>query len=154
MSVTPDDEATAPSGEKRHRLVYAAIGVALIALLAVGIVAYGNEKDTKEARDKAHQLEQAFALAGLPSFAGTDVIVNVLGSDGGPVCEDPGTALAKAQLKAQLTNGAGGPAMRPTTIDRRVVTGEALILGIYCPDRLADYRKLIDGFSFDDTIRR
>ncbi len=78
----------------------------------------------------------------------------MLGSDGGPVCDNPQDALAKAQLKAQLANGAAGPAMRPTAIDRKVVTGEALILGIYCPDRLADYRKLIDGFSFDDTIRR
>jgi hypothetical protein len=154
MSVSPHDEATAPSGTKSHRLTYIVIGAVVAVLLVVGIVAYGNEKDTREAREKAARLEQAWERAGLPAFADTDTIVRTLGSDGGAVCDAPNDALTKAQLKAQLSNGAAGPAMRPIQVDRQVVVGEALVLAVYCPEKLPDFRELVDSFDFDNTIRR
>ena len=35
----------------------------------------------------------------------------------------------------------------------RSCVGEALILQIYCPDELQDYKEKIDELKYDDTIK-
>jgi hypothetical protein len=60
-------------------------------------------------------------------------VVRVLGDDGGAICDDPNSALKKAILYGQLTNGAAGPGIRPVIADNRVVQGELAVIKIYCP---------------------
>ena len=82
-------------------------------------------------------------------------VVRVLGEDGGAACEDPGNALRKANLFAQLTNGASGPGTRPVLADSRAVRGELLIVSIYCPEELQVERMLRDrGWSLVDAEAR
>ena len=133
-------------------LVWAAGGVALV-LCIIGLVTYSGKKETQQAQDKAQQLTQKFQAAGLRVPKDQDVFVRSLGSDGGAVCDNPASALGKAALIDTLTNGADFVGRRPVIVDRRILQGEALILQIYCPDKLPGYREKIDELKYDDTIK-
>ena len=84
--------------------------------------------------------------------ADLDIIVRSLGDDGGNVCENPASALGRAVLYDQITNGADFVGRRPVIIDKRVIEGGALILQTYCPDKLKEFRDKFDDLKFDDTI--
>ena len=71
-------------------------------------------------------------------------IVRVLGDDGGAICKNPTSALRKALLFSQLTNGAGGPGIRPVIVDSRIFKGELLVIQIYCPDQLPGFQQLVE----------
>jgi hypothetical protein len=75
----------------------------------------------------------------------------VLGDDGGAVCQDPASALSRATLNAQLTNGAAGPGQRPVIADKRVVQGQALIIKVYCPEYIEEFQQVVDDLKFDDV---
>ena len=71
-------------------------------------------------------------------------IVGVLGDDGGAICKDPASALRKSILFGHLTNGAGGPGMRPVIVDSRVFQGQLLVIQIYCPDELPEFQQMVE----------
>jgi hypothetical protein len=133
--------------------VYWVIGAVLMALVIVGLVTYNSAKDNQQAKQKAEQLSQSFAKAGLPVPASADDIARWLGTDGGAVCANPGTALGKATLLGFMTNGADFVGQRPVIVDRQILHGELLILQTYCPERVADYQDLINKFKYANTIR-
>ena len=135
------------------RTIYWITGGVLVVLCVIGLITYSGEKDTREARAKAQQLTQKFEAAGLTVPVDQDVFIRTLGSDGGAVCENPASALGKANLAARLVNGASFVGQRPVIIDRKVLQGEALILETYCPDVLQDYKDKIDELKTDDTLK-
>ena len=47
-----------------------------------------------------------------------DIFVRTLGNDGGAVCDNPASALGKATLLDQITNGADFVGRRPVIVDR------------------------------------
>jgi hypothetical protein len=99
---------------------------------------YRSAQSSQQAEDKANQLIAALQKAGVRVVPSQEQIVRVLGDDGGAICKDPGSTLRKALLFSQLTNGAGGPGIRPVVVDSRIFKGELLVIQIYCPDELAD----------------
>ncbi len=135
------------------RVVYWIIGAVVVVLCVVGLITYSGERETQQAQDKAQELTQKLEAAGLRAPEDPDIFVRTLGSDGGNVCENPATALGKANLLAQLTNGASFVGQRPVIVDRRVLQGEALILETYCPDVLEDYREAIDELKTDGVLK-
>lgn len=153
MSTTSGPAHARRSGGGFDAWVYWVIGAVLVVLLIVGLVAWKSAKNNQEAKQKAGQLSQSFAKAGLPVPASTDDIVRWLGTDGGAVCANPGTALGKATLLDFMTNGADFVGRRPVLVDRRILLGELLILQTYCPDKAANYEDLVNKFKFAHTIR-
>jgi hypothetical protein len=128
--------------------------VILIALAIFGLIAYDAKQDDEEARAKAQQLAQKMEAAGLTPPADLDMFVATLGNDGGAVCDNPANALGKAILADQLTNGASFVGRRPVIADNRFVAGEALILEVYCPEELEEFRQdVVDEYKFDDTVQ-
>ncbi|MFC5911677.1 hypothetical protein, partial [Streptacidiphilus monticola] len=107
---------------------------------------------TNQANRKADQLNKELAAAGYPTFPQGD-IARTLGTSGGPVCTDPDSALKKAQWLAEQANGAAGPGIRPVIADRQVLDAGALVIKVYCPDRLQDYQDQIDDLKTGDTVR-
>jgi hypothetical protein len=75
-------------------------------------------------------------------------VVRVLGDDGGAICDDPNSALKKAILYGQLTNGAAGPGIWPVIADNRVVQGELAVIKIYCPQELPEFT---DALKLDNV---
>lgn len=134
------------SPQRERRALYGVVAGVLVALLVIALVTYRSGRTSRTAEAKAEQLRAALQQEGLRSPS-QDVLVRVLGDDGGAVCQNPGQALNKASLLAQLTNGAAGPGARPVIADARLVRGEQLVIQVYCPDQLADFQKVVDGLD-------
>lgn len=128
-----------------------AIVAVLVVLVVVGLLTYGWMHSNAEADRKADQLIQQLEAAGLPVPANRDTITRVLGTDGGPVCDDPGSALRKALLDQQLTNGGSFVGQRPVRASRNILRGELIVLEVYCPDQVEALRDRIDDYRVDDV---
>jgi hypothetical protein len=146
---TPPQQAEA---DHNHRTLYWTLGAIAVILAIIGLFTYNGGPENRQAERKAQELTQKFEQAGLPVPAEQDMLVRLLGDDGGAVCANPLNALGKANLLDQLTNGAN-VGRRPVIIDRRVLQGELLILQTYCPDKAQDYQDKIDDLKTDSTIK-
>ena len=141
---------TETQSKRERSTLYIAVAVAIGVLMVIGLIFYRSAEATREAEEKADQLIAALEDAGATA-PDRDQIVRVLGDDGGAVCENPNDSLSKSILLAQLANGAAGPGARPVIADSRVVKGQLLIISIYCPDELEDFRQFVDDFKTDDV---
>jgi nitrogen fixation-related uncharacterized protein len=130
--------------QKDRRVVYIVITVALVLLLIICFVFYRSARSSQQAEDKANQLIAALQKAGVRVVPSQEQIVRVLGDDGGAICQSPTSALRKALLFSQLTNGAGGPGIRPVVVDSRIFKGELLVIQIYCPDELPGFQQVVE----------
>ena len=135
-----------------NRTLYWLIAVFVGALMIVGLITYSGQKSNQQAQQKAQQLVTKYEQAGLPVPEDIDIVIRTLGDDGGAVCDNPASALGKATLADQITNGADFVGRRPVIIDRDLVIGELLILQTYCPEHLEKYRERIDDYKYDDTV--
>ena len=148
MPVAPGESG--PQGLQRW--MYGAIAAFVVVLVVIGLITYSGNKRSEEATAKAQQLSQELESRGL-GVPDEDILVRSLGTDGGNVCENPATALGRATLYDSLTNGASHVGRRAVIIDERILQGEAAILSVYCPDKLAEYQDKIADLKFDDTIK-
>jgi hypothetical protein len=127
--------------------------VALVLLGVVtlaGVLAFNEGVDNAQAQNKANELVDALTEVGART-PDPDEVARVLGDDGGATCENPNEALSRAVLLSQLSNGATGPGARPVIADSRVVQGQLLIIEIYCPDELDDFKNFVDDLKTDDV---
>jgi hypothetical protein len=135
------------------RWVYWAIGAVVVVLCVVGVITYSGQKKDQEAQQKADQLVQKFEAAGLRAPQDTDILVRSFGTDGGNLCDNPASAIGRALLFDQLTNGGSFVGRRPVIADRDVIRGQALIMEVYCPDKLQEFRDKFDDLKTDDVIK-
>lgn len=133
-----------------HRWVI--VGV-LVVLVVIGLFTYGWMHSNAEADRKADELVQRLEAAGLPVPANHDTITRVLGTDGGAVCDDPGSALRKALLDQQLTNGGSFVGQRPVRASRNVLRGELIVLEVYCPEKVDALQDRIQHYRVDDVSK-
>lgn len=141
-----------PAAGNDNSWIYWTIGAVVIVLTIIGLITYSGKKDDQQAQQKAEQLTQKLQKAGLP-VPDQDILTRTLGTDGGNVCDNPASALGKALLNDQATNGADFVGRRPVIIDRRIVLAEALILQTYCPDKVKAYQDKIDDLKYDNTLK-
>jgi hypothetical protein len=145
--------ATAPAPQTpanrgwRHPHRWVIIGV-LIALVVIGLITYQFHARSPQADAKADQLITALHQAGLPA-PGRDTIARVLGPDGGPLCENPGSALNKALLDTQLVNGAAFVGQRPILGEGKLIRAGEIALRVYCPEELAAYQAYVRTYHLD-----
>jgi hypothetical protein len=146
MTITAPPTPTEPQTGRERNVIYIVIAVVVVALMVIGLFTYSSAKSTQQANDKADQLITAIEDAGATAPS-KDQIVRVLGDDGGATCADPNASLTRAILLSQLANGAAGPGARPVIADSRVVKGQLLIIEVYCPDELEDFKKFVEDFK-------
>jgi hypothetical protein len=151
MTATEPTTPQQAEADHNHRTLYWTLGGVAVIFAIIGLFTYNGGPENRQAERKAQELTQKFEQAGLPVPAEQDLLVRLLGDDGGAVCANPANALGKATLLDQLTNGAN-VGRRPVIVDRRVLQGELLILQTYCPDKVKDYQDKIDDLKTDDTI--
>ncbi|HEY4754041.1 MAG TPA: hypothetical protein VIH37_12200 [Candidatus Limnocylindrales bacterium] len=147
MSTETEEQPT-----RERQTMYIVAGIVFIVLLVVGLFAYRSKEATEQADQKANQLITALAAAGAPTPQ-KNMVVRVLGDDGGATCKNPTDALSKATLLGQLMNGAAGPGMRPVIADNRVVKGQLAIIQVYCPDKLPSFQEFVNSLRFDNVVR-
>jgi hypothetical protein len=153
MTATASESSSPPaSSGDGMRPVYWVIAVVVLLAAIIGLFAYNANEQTEAAEQKAVELTQAFEQAGLTVPADTERIARSLGTDGGAVCENPATALGKATLADAMTNGGSFVGRRAVIVDPRLLKGEALILQVYCPDKLQPYQAYIDSLKTDTTL--
>ncbi|MFC7278898.1 hypothetical protein ACFQS1_33455 [Paractinoplanes rhizophilus] len=138
------------SAERERKVTWIVLGLIFLGFMIVAVSIFDSNKKNQAAVDKAAQLSQELAAAGLP-VPDAQQIYNVLGDDGGAVCAAPANALVKSILYGQLTNGAAGPGQRPIIADNRVLRGVALIIKVYCPDEAEDFQQVIDDLKTADV---
>jgi hypothetical protein len=137
------NEATS---SRQTRITYIVVGSFVVVLLIAALVWYRSNKETEEANQKAAQLQSELTAAGLRAPS-QDVLVQVLGDDGGATCANPVNALQKGALYGMLTNGAGGPGIRPIITDNKLVRGQLLIIKVYCPKYLDEFTETVDDLK-------
>jgi len=141
------------SQTKRERSwIYITACVLLAIAAVVAVLTFSEARESNRAQEKADQLIEAFVEAGAARTPDRDMIVRVFGDDGGATCENPNDALRRATLASLLTNGATGPGSRPVIADSRAVQGQLLVMEVYCPDELEDFRSYVEDFETDDHI--
>ena len=141
------------STQRDRRIIYAVIAGALALLLVICLVFYRRAEASQEAQDKANQLIAALQQAGVRAVPSQEQIVGVLGDDGGAICKNPSSALRQALLFSQLTNGAGGPGIRPVIADSKIFKGELLVIQIYCPDELPQFQQMVEQLKTAGVAR-
>jgi hypothetical protein len=137
------------SGHERG-WIYITSVVILVALAIIALFTFSSARESRQAQEKAAELIAALEDAGART-PDPDQIVRVLGDDGGATCENPNDALNRAVLLSQLANGATGPGARPVVADSRVFKGQLLIIEIYCPDELDDFKEFVDDLETADV---
>jgi len=147
----PEPVDTGPSAW--HRWIRWTVLAGVIVLVVIGLITFNSEKKDQQSVAKAQELTQKLQAAGLGVPANQDTIIKALGTDGGAVCENPLSALGRANLFAQLTNGASFVGQRPVIVDRRVLQGEALILQTYCPEKVQKFQNKVDDLKTDSVIK-
>jgi len=140
------------SRRERTWIYWTACGVLVLAAI-LAFMFFREVRETTRAQEKADQLVAAMQDAGA-STPDRDRIVNVLGDDGGATCESPNEALSRAAALAVLANGATGPGIRPVIADSRAVRGQLLIMEIYCPEELDEFREFVNDLQTDDLVRQ
>jgi hypothetical protein len=154
MTETPTRSAVNPGpieAARDNRTLYIVLGVLLVVALVLAGASYRSHKVTAQSRAKAQQVQAGLVAAGLPKFASVDQIARVFGTDGGAVCKNPSSALNEATHNSTLTNGSGGPGARPTIADDQIFQGEAIVLGIYCPQQLPAFVRDHRDFQLKDV---
>jgi len=134
---------------ERSWIYYSAL-ILLIAMVVAALLVFRGARESREASDKADQLIAALEDAGART-PDRDQVVRVLGDDGGATCENPNDALSRSVLLSQLSNGASGPGARPVIADSRVFKGQLLIIEVYCPDELDEFRAFVDDLKTADV---
>jgi len=135
----------------RRKFIYGGVGFVLGAALIAGLIAIPERNKDEEAQAKADQVIAGFEAQGFVP-PDKDLLVNMLGTDGGNVCVDPASALNEAIHRISLSNGAAQVGLRPVTVDSRIVQGELMILDVYCPDKAQKAREYLDDLKYDDVI--
>ena len=146
--------AVPPSRGRAPRWLSWAIALVVVALAVAGVLAYKQGKDNQLARTRADEVSALFARHGLTVPVDHKTLIAVLGDNGGAVCDSPTGALTKALQDQQLANGAATVGSRPVRADRRIVTGEALVIQVYCPRQLPAFEKYVNARRYYKVIRK
>jgi hypothetical protein len=138
---------------KERYWIYGILGAVFGALIVWGVIAFEQERDDEESQAKAEELSEVLAARDIQP-PDEDIIVRLLGTDGGRVCELTDEELTEAVLKHDLyANGASGPGMRPAgPVDEDLFRGALAVAEVYCPDKLEDLQELADDFDFENVI--
>jgi len=141
-----------PDAPETRRMIYIAVGLVLLILLIVGVVLNNSVERNAEVDAKADQFIAELTAAGLP-VPSRQMVVNVLGDDGGAVCTNPNSYLKQALARNSITNGAAGPGIRPVLGPREVVQAEALAIKVYCPDQFPEFEQFVNSHEYADVIK-
>jgi putative glutamate/gamma-aminobutyrate antiporter len=150
------DPEKQPTGDHptRRKLIYAGAGFLAGVAVIAGLVSFKDRNHDEEAQAKADEVIAMFQENGFRTPQ-KDLVVNLLGTDGGKVCEDPASALQNSVYKmTQLSNGAAQVGLRPVITDQDVVQGQLVILDVYCPDQAAKVRAQLDDLKYDDVVHQ
>jgi len=136
---------------KRQRTwIYVTAIVILAGLALWALLAFNTARNNQQADAKAERFIALVEASGLTA-PDKDQVARVLGEDGGAACANPNAALSRATLNSMLANGATGPGARPIISESRAVKGQLLIIEVYCPEHLDDFKASMEELNTENT---
>ncbi|MFS0701878.1 hypothetical protein AB6N24_18050 [Cellulomonas sp. 179-A 4D5 NHS] len=145
------NNAHSVSSRRKNRLLYWVSAGLLAVMVLVGLLTWRGVKQDTAADQKADEFLAVLEDAGAQRLPSKDRVVSLLGSDGGSVCQEPGSALRQATLSGMLTTGSSGPGQRPIITDSRLLQGQLAVVSVYCPEHLEDVKAYLDGLTTADV---
>ena len=142
---------TEQSTDSERRTIYIVVGVVVLVLLVIALFRTARRRPPSRPIRRRTSSSPRFRRG--RCHASKDMVVRVLGDDGGAICQDPNAALSRAAVLDRLMNGAGGPGMRPVIADNRAVKGELLVIQIYCPDELPSFQEFVNDLNLDNLVK-
>lgn len=132
-------------------VTYGLLAVLVVGGIVWGLFAFHQGQESRQASQRADQLIAAAHDAGVPTPLDKDQVIRLFGTDGGQVCQDPGSALSLARAYQGLSNGAAGPGQRGVIGESDLVAGERLVIQTYCPDQIDEFDRAVRDLKLDDT---
>lgn len=135
-----------------RRTIYILVSVMIGVMVVIGLIAYRGQERTEEAEQKADEFIAALRDAGATRTPSQEQVVGVLGIDGGAVCSNPNDALSRSALLVLMANGASGPGIRPVLADSKVIQGELLVIQVYCPEELEEFKQFVEDLNLNEKV--
>jgi len=79
------------------------------------------------------------------------VLESIYGTDGGALASSAGTELGRALLASAISRQ-GEVNGRPSYIDRQVLKWHYLVLSVYQPDKVAEFKQFLRDLKTDDVV--
>jgi type II secretory pathway pseudopilin PulG len=139
-----------------HRTIYAVVGLVVGILLVVLLVTWDYSTDDKKADEKAGELIAAYQKAGLPVRLDRDQLADLLGDDGGDVCQlaDDVSDSDSYEGYVKTTFRVGGEfGFAGATLDRDALDRAELVVETYCPDKLGAARDFIHDLEDRNVVK-
>jgi type II secretory pathway pseudopilin PulG len=139
-----------------HRTIYAIVGLVVGILLVVLLISWDYKTDDKKADEKADQLLANYKAAGLSVRLDRDQLADLLGDDGGDVCQLADDVSKSDSYEGYLktTFRVGGEfGFQGATLDRDALDRAEVIVETYCPDKLPAARKFIGDLEDRNVIK-
>jgi hypothetical protein len=139
-----------------HRALYGIVGGVVAFVLLVLLVTWDGRRNGARAGEKADELLAAYRQAGLPVRLERDQLADLLGTDGGDICQLADDVSRSDSYEGYLktTFRVGGEfGFQGATLDRDALDRAELIVETYCPDKLPAARKFIDDLKDRDVVR-
>jgi hypothetical protein len=136
-------------------LGWVAVMVILALVAGIAIVLWNEPKRNAEAKTKAQQLYDDAVAAGIrlpDEERSVKAFESLFGTDGGAAVETAASNLSQAQLLYDTGRPSGEVSQRPGPIDTQLLEFQYLVLGVYAPEKQAEFEEFVNGIEDQDTL--
>jgi hypothetical protein len=127
------------------------VAIVAIAVVAAVLVVVWEQRDTsEEARAKAVELKAKATALGIRTPP-VRVLEAIYGDDGGALAATANSDLARA-ISIGGIGRQGEVNGRPLIIDRQVLVWHYLVLSVYQPDKVAEFKKYLKSLATDNVV--
>lgn len=127
------------------------IAVLIIGILgALATVVWKRQVVNAESLQKAQELHDKAEALGF-NVPSVKTLARLFGTDGGPLCETADGHLTQALLAYNMSR-TGEVNQRSAIIDKRLLEFEELVLEVYCPEKLDEFREFVDRLKLERTL--
>ena len=140
------------SQDKRERSwIYVVAVIILGGTLLAALLVFSEVRETTRSQEKADELIAAIEQSGAPA-PDREVVIRLFRHAGGPTGDERHGAPRRVTVAALRHSGAAGPGSRPIIADSRLFQGQLLVMEVYCPEELDDFRSWAEDLATDDVL--
>jgi hypothetical protein len=124
--------------------------VCIAAVAGVLVVVWHHGEQSAEAQKKAVELKARAAALGIHTPS-VKILESIYGTDGGAVAATANSDLARA-ISIGGIGRQGEVNGRPLIIDRQVLVWHYLVLSVYQPEKVAEFKKYLKSLATENVV--